>query len=221
MSTFQATYSGVLNQFLQLKVVDVQTETLPTRESYPTRIELSHERSITDLCAKFSIDTDKQAPRSPMTEGLSLPISPPDAIDSDLVNFLRSVGFKPNVGLYTFDNDDADTNFTTFLYGLTHVLFPISYSEASKLLDLDHDHEFYHVAINELLFCILPHVLRGNAPYIYHECARVHPDDGRYALQRLRYEVEGIPDADDMRFWTKMRATRIDETKDPAPQLDL
>ncbi|KAK3242157.1 hypothetical protein CYMTET_48129 [Cymbomonas tetramitiformis] len=54
MSTFQATYSGVLNQFLQLRV-DVQTETLPTGESYPTRIELSHERSITDLTIRPDI----------------------------------------------------------------------------------------------------------------------------------------------------------------------
>ncbi|KAK3267784.1 hypothetical protein CYMTET_23682 [Cymbomonas tetramitiformis] len=90
MSTFQATYSGVLNQFLQLRV-DVQTETLPTGESYPTRIELSHERSITDLCAKFSIDTDKQPPRSPMAEGLSLPIPPPDTIDRSIETPLRSL----------------------------------------------------------------------------------------------------------------------------------
>ncbi|KAK3281091.1 hypothetical protein CYMTET_11095 [Cymbomonas tetramitiformis] len=88
--TFQATYSGVLNQFLQLRV-DVQTETLPTGESYPTRIELSHERSITDLCAKFSIDTDKQPPRSPMAEGLSLPIPPPDTIDRSIETPLRSL----------------------------------------------------------------------------------------------------------------------------------
>ncbi|KAK3242488.1 hypothetical protein CYMTET_47832 [Cymbomonas tetramitiformis] len=78
--------------------------------------------------------------------------------------------------------------------------------EAAKLRDLEHDHEFYHVTANELKFCILPHPLRGNPLSVYHECARSHPADGRYAHQRLRYdEVEGVPDAEGMRYWTQLR----------------
>ncbi|KAK3234721.1 hypothetical protein CYMTET_55039 [Cymbomonas tetramitiformis] len=73
--------------------------------------------------------------------------------------------------------------------------------------------------MNEILFCLLPHPLRGSALTLYHECARSHPADGRYALQRLRYEVEGVPGADGMRYWTQMRAVVISETVDPAPQL--
>ncbi|KAK3256721.1 hypothetical protein CYMTET_34157 [Cymbomonas tetramitiformis] len=98
-------------------------------------------------------------------------------------------------------------------------MFPISYAESAKLLDLEHDHDFYHSAVNEILFCLLPHPLRGNALSVYHECARTHPADGRYALQRLRYEVEGVPDADGMRYWTQMRAIVLSETVDPAPKL--
>ncbi|KAK3242971.1 hypothetical protein CYMTET_47358 [Cymbomonas tetramitiformis] len=91
---------------------------------------------------------------------------------------------------YTLDTATADVDFNALLSGLAHVLYPVSYSEAAKLLDLEHDHDFYHVTINEILFSILPHPLRGNALSVYHECARHHPADGRYALQRLRYEVE-------------------------------
>ncbi|KAK3285401.1 hypothetical protein CYMTET_6994 [Cymbomonas tetramitiformis] len=137
---------------------------------------------------------------------------------SDLVNFLKSTGFKLPAG-YTLDNATADTDFAAFTAGLAHVMFPISYAESAKLLDLEHDHDFYHSTVNEILFCLLPHPLRGNALSVYHECARTHPVDGRYALQRLRYEVEGVPDADGMRYWTQMRAIVLSETVDPAPQL--
>ncbi|KAK3241318.1 hypothetical protein CYMTET_48911 [Cymbomonas tetramitiformis] len=137
---------------------------------------------------------------------------------SDLVHFLKSTGFKLPNG-FTFDNDTADADFASLTAGLGHVMFPISYNEATKLLDLEHEYEFYHVTMNEILFCLLPHPLRGSALTLYHECARSHPADGRYALQRLRYEVEGVPDADGMRYWTQMRAIVISETVDPAPQL--
>ncbi|KAK3273222.1 hypothetical protein CYMTET_18530 [Cymbomonas tetramitiformis] len=141
---------------------------------------------------------------------------------NDLVTYLKSIGFKLQTG-YILDSENADIDFTALVSGLSHVLFPVSYYEASKLLDLEHDHDdFYHITINELLFCIvIPHALRGNALYIYHECARSHPADGRLALQRLRSEVEGVPASDDMRFWTRMRATRLDNTNDPAPQLSI
>ncbi|KAK3265195.1 hypothetical protein CYMTET_26105 [Cymbomonas tetramitiformis] len=124
------------------------------------------------------------------------------------------------LGGYTLDNDTADADFAALTAGLAHVMFPISYAESAKLLDLEHKHDFYHSTMNEILFCILPHPLRGNALSVrYHECARTHPADGRYALQRLRYEVEGVPDADGMRYWTQMRAITLSETVDPAPQL--
>ncbi|KAK3259242.1 hypothetical protein CYMTET_31757 [Cymbomonas tetramitiformis] len=137
---------------------------------------------------------------------------------SDLVSFLKSAGFKLPTG-YTLDNATADADFAAFTTGLAHVMFPISYAESAKLLDLEHDYDFYHSTVNEILFCLLPHPLRGNALSVYHECARTHPADGRYALQRLRYEVEGVPDADGMRYWTQMRAIILSETVDPAPQL--
>ncbi|KAK3275074.1 hypothetical protein CYMTET_16776 [Cymbomonas tetramitiformis] len=56
---------------------------------------------------------------------------------------------------------------------------------------------------------------------LYQESARVHPRDGRCALQRLRYHVEATTDPDTFRFWTKLRDTKIDETADPAPQLTV
>ncbi|KAK3270984.1 hypothetical protein CYMTET_20645 [Cymbomonas tetramitiformis] len=141
--------------------------------------------------------------------------------DSDLLTYLKSTGLKLVAG-YTFDTAAADVDFNALLSGLAHVLYPVSYNEAAKLLDLEHDHEFYYVTVNEsLIFCILPHPLRGNALIVYHECARSHPADGSYALQRLRYEVEGGPDADGMRYWTQLRAVVLTETGDPAPQLAL
>ncbi|KAK3272143.1 hypothetical protein CYMTET_19543 [Cymbomonas tetramitiformis] len=140
---------------------------------------------------------------------------------SDLLSFLKSTGLKMPAG-FTLDTATADVDFNALLSGLAHVLYPVSYHEAAKLLDLEHDHEFYHVTINEILFSILPHPLRGNALSVYHECARHHPADGRYALQRLRYEVEGVPDSDGMRFWTQLRAVVLTEIEvDPAPQLAL
>ncbi|KAK3232989.1 hypothetical protein CYMTET_56685 [Cymbomonas tetramitiformis] len=139
---------------------------------------------------------------------------------SDLMSFLKSTGLKMPAG-FTLDTATADVDFSALLSGLAHVLYPVSYHEAAKLLDLEHDHEFYHVTVNELLFSILPHPLRGNALSVFHECARHHPADGRYALQRLRYEVEGVPDSDGMRFWTQLRAVVLTEIEDPAPQLAL
>ncbi|KAK3284991.1 hypothetical protein CYMTET_7380 [Cymbomonas tetramitiformis] len=89
----------------------------------------------------------------------------------------------------------------------------------SKILDLEHDYDFYHVVLNEIVFTVLPVVLRGTALALYTEAALSHPVDGRYILRRLRYEVEGVPDSDTDRFWEKMRATIIDENTDPALQL--
>ncbi|KAK3269012.1 hypothetical protein CYMTET_22518 [Cymbomonas tetramitiformis] len=92
--------------------------------------------------------------------------------------------------------------------------------EVAKLLDLYHDYDAFHVTINDLLYTMLPHVLRGNAVALYHvHCEGDVPGDGRYILQCLRYEVEGVPDPDTDRFWLKLRSTILDETLDPAPQL--
>ncbi|KAK3275632.1 hypothetical protein CYMTET_16247 [Cymbomonas tetramitiformis] len=54
---------------------------------------------------------------------------------------------------------------------------------------------------------------------MYEESAHVHPHDGRNALQRLRFHVEGIGEPDTYRFWVRLRAVIIDETVEPAPQL--
>ncbi|KAK3238999.1 hypothetical protein CYMTET_51038 [Cymbomonas tetramitiformis] len=137
---------------------------------------------------------------------------------ADLLRFLRASGFKDTVG-YTFDNAGAEADFNILLSGLRHVLFPINYKEVAKRLDVEHDYDAYHVTVNELLFAILPSVLRGNALSLYHEVSITNPGDGRFALHRLRYEVEGVPDPDTDRFWLKLRSTIIDETTDPAPQL--
>ncbi|KAK3285636.1 hypothetical protein CYMTET_6766 [Cymbomonas tetramitiformis] len=122
------------------------------------------------------------------------------AYSTDLVTVLKSGGFNPKTGL-TLDNEEAESDFTVLLAGLGHVLFPISYAEFSKLLDLENDHEFYHITLNEILFTILPVVLRGTALALYHEAVRSHPADGRY--------------------WSKLRASVVDEDSDPAPQLTV
>ncbi|KAK3248411.1 hypothetical protein CYMTET_42123 [Cymbomonas tetramitiformis] len=137
---------------------------------------------------------------------------------TDIITVLRPGGFNPKNG-FTLDNDSADANFAALLAALRHVLFPVSFPEFSKLLDLEHDYDFYHVVLNEIIFTVLPIVLRGTALALYSEAARSHPGDGRYILQRLRYEVEGVPDSDTDRFWVKMRSTIINENDDPAPQL--
>ncbi|KAK3263027.1 hypothetical protein CYMTET_28149 [Cymbomonas tetramitiformis] len=137
---------------------------------------------------------------------------------TDIVTILRPGGFRPKNG-FTLDNDSADTDFTALLAAMRHVLYPVSFTEFSKLLDLEHDYDFYHVVLNEIIFTILPVLLRGTALALYSEAARSHPGDGRYVLQRLRFEVEGVPDSDTDRHWVKMRAVIIDEHKDPAPQL--
>ncbi|KAK3235424.1 hypothetical protein CYMTET_54377 [Cymbomonas tetramitiformis] len=94
-----------------------------------------------------------------------------------------------------------------------------TFEPLTLILDLEHDYEFYHVTLNEILFTVLPSVLRGNALAIFHEVAEDHPTDGRFALQRLWYDVEGVPDADRNRFWGEIRNTILDETVDPAHQL--
>ncbi|KAK3261117.1 hypothetical protein CYMTET_29965 [Cymbomonas tetramitiformis] len=90
-----------------------------------------------------------------------------------------------------------------------------------KLLDLDYEYEVYHLTLNELLCVALPTVLRGTALSLYEEPSFVHPHDGRCALQRLRFHVEGIGGPDAHRFWVRLRAIILDETDDPAPQRPL
>ncbi|KAK3288984.1 hypothetical protein CYMTET_3565 [Cymbomonas tetramitiformis] len=48
---------------------------------------------------------------------------------------------------YTFDNTTADVAFHTLLASLAHVMYPVSYHEAAKLLDLEHDYDFYYLAL--------------------------------------------------------------------------
>ncbi|KAK3282565.1 hypothetical protein CYMTET_9705 [Cymbomonas tetramitiformis] len=71
MNTFTATYSGVINQFLQLKI-DVTTKVNDNGDSVPVKIDISNERSIEHLAAKFQINAAKQQPRSLMLEGLNI-----------------------------------------------------------------------------------------------------------------------------------------------------
>ncbi|KAK3287409.1 hypothetical protein CYMTET_5083 [Cymbomonas tetramitiformis] len=93
-------------------------------------------------------------------------------------------------------------------------------ANSTKLLDLDFEYAEYHLTLNELIYVVLPIVLRGTALSLYYEeSAYVYPHDGRCALQRLRYHVEGIGDPDTHRFWVRLRAVVIDETIEPAPQL--
>ncbi|KAK3237088.1 hypothetical protein CYMTET_52814 [Cymbomonas tetramitiformis] len=128
----------------------------------------------------------------------------------ELCRLLRTYGYKAASGL-SLDGEDAETDFTVLLANLAHVLSPISHFEFDE----------YHMALNELIFVILPTVLRGTALALQEESARVYPHDGRAALQRLRFHVEGIGDPDSNRYWTKLRALIIDESNDPAPQLTV
>ncbi|KAK3236113.1 hypothetical protein CYMTET_53719 [Cymbomonas tetramitiformis] len=89
-TNFKSTYSGILQQFLQLKI-DVRTTPDSTGLVYPIRIDVSHERCIIDLCTKFDINTDKPASRSPMAEGLSLPIPQPEYVDRSIETPVRSL----------------------------------------------------------------------------------------------------------------------------------
>ncbi|KAK3284937.1 hypothetical protein CYMTET_7434 [Cymbomonas tetramitiformis] len=97
---------------------------------------------------------------------------------------------------FTLDTETADTDFAVLLSALRHVLYPVSFPEFFKLLDLEHNYDFYHVVLTEIIFTVLPIVLRGTALSLYSEAARSHPGDGRYILQRIRYEIEGVPDSD-------------------------
>ncbi|KAK3239339.1 hypothetical protein CYMTET_50721 [Cymbomonas tetramitiformis] len=137
---------------------------------------------------------------------------------ADIIAVLRPGGYHPKHG-YTLDTETADTDFNALIAAFRHVLYPVSFPEFSKLLDLEHDYDYYHVVLNEIIFTVLPIVLRGTALALYTEAARSHPGDGRYILQRLRYEVEGVPDSDSDRFWVKMRSIIINEPDDPSPQL--
>ncbi|KAK3243822.1 hypothetical protein CYMTET_46547 [Cymbomonas tetramitiformis] len=112
-------------------------------------------------------------------------------------------------------------DFAVLLTNLSHVLGPIAHDEFDKLLDLDHEYPVYHVALNELIYTILHTVLRGLALSLYEESARVHPYDGRCALQRIRFQVEGIVDLDSKRSWLRLRKTIVDETVDPTTQLSV
>ncbi|KAK3239092.1 hypothetical protein CYMTET_50953 [Cymbomonas tetramitiformis] len=93
---------------------------------------------------------------------------------TDIVTILRPGGSNPKNG-FTLDNDSADTDFTALLAAFRHVLYLVSFTEFSKLLDLEHDYDFYHVVLNEIIFTILPVLLRGTALSLYSEAARSDP----------------------------------------------
>ncbi|KAK3250012.1 hypothetical protein CYMTET_40579 [Cymbomonas tetramitiformis] len=122
---------------------------------------------------------------------------------------------QSNVGL-TLDTADAESDFAVLLDNMKHVFGPISRDEILRLLDLDYEYDKYHLTLNELIYGVLVTVLLGTALVLYEESAHVHPHDGRCALQRLRFHVEGIGDPDTCRFWVRLRAIIIDETVEPA-----
>ncbi|KAK3277986.1 hypothetical protein CYMTET_14044 [Cymbomonas tetramitiformis] len=94
---------------------------------------------------------------------------------------------------------------------MAHVFGPISRDEFVKLLDPDNEYTDYHVVLNELNYAVLPTVLRSTALILYEESAEVQPRDGRCALQRLRFHVEGIGDPDAHRIWVRLRAVVLDD----------
>ncbi|KAK3235444.1 hypothetical protein CYMTET_54338 [Cymbomonas tetramitiformis] len=181
----------------------------------PTPGSTPEKRRIATMASQRSTPTSSRPAPSPFEF-----FNDPSVLVSTLVELGREEEFAENLS-YAFAYSTDLSDFTVLLAGLGHVLFPISYAEFSKLLDLENDHEFYHITLNEILFTILPVVLRGTALALYHEAARSHPVDGRYVLQRLRYEVEGVPDPDTDRYWSKLRASVVDEDSDPAPQLTV
>jgi len=93
MDTFTATYSGVINQFLQLKI-DVTTKVNDNGDSVPVKIDISNERSIEHLAEKFQINTKKQQPRSPMIEGLNIQVPDAESIDRSIETPVRSIVYS-------------------------------------------------------------------------------------------------------------------------------
>ncbi|KAK3278360.1 hypothetical protein CYMTET_13699 [Cymbomonas tetramitiformis] len=183
--------------------------------SRPTPIS----RSATS--AEFHADSDvwvstpvRASQREEFTDKLDFAFS----YGEELSKLLCAHGFKPKIGI-TLDTPEAESDFAVLLANMSHVFGPVSRDEFLKLVDLDNEYEVYHLTLNELIYIVLPTVLRGTALTLYEESSLVHPHDGRCALQRLRYHVEGIGDPDPHRFWVRLRAVVIDETIEPAPQL--
>ncbi|KAK3270689.1 hypothetical protein CYMTET_20926 [Cymbomonas tetramitiformis] len=115
-----------------------------------------------------------------------------------------------------------DTYPEQLAYSFTYPSDLIAVLRAGGFNQKDGDCDFYHVVLNNILFTGLPVVIRGTALALYHEAARSHPGrGGRYVLQRLRCDGEGVPDSDPDRHWIKMRAVTLCEGKDPNPQLTV
>ncbi|KAK3233857.1 hypothetical protein CYMTET_55874 [Cymbomonas tetramitiformis] len=89
---------------------------------------------------------------------------------ADIIAVLRPGGYNPKHG-YTLDTETADTDFNALIAAFRHVLYPVSFPEFSKLLDLEHDYDYYHMVLNEIIFTVLPIVLRGTALALYTEAA--------------------------------------------------
>ncbi|KAK3285025.1 hypothetical protein CYMTET_7351 [Cymbomonas tetramitiformis] len=98
MSTFTTTYSGVPNQFLQLKI-DIDTTIDATGNAVPVKIGISNKCSIEHLVNQFNINTTKQPPLSPMTEGLSITAPSANNIVKSLERPLRSLVYSLLCGL--------------------------------------------------------------------------------------------------------------------------
>ncbi|KAK3238996.1 hypothetical protein CYMTET_51035 [Cymbomonas tetramitiformis] len=88
----------------------------------------------------------------------------------ELAKLLRAHGFKSNVGI-TLDGPEAESDFAVLLANLSHVFGPISRDEIMKLLDLDFEYSEYHLTLNELIYAVLPTLLRGTALTLYEESA--------------------------------------------------
>ncbi|KAK3284204.1 hypothetical protein CYMTET_8132 [Cymbomonas tetramitiformis] len=99
------------------------------------------------------------------------------AYGEELAKLLRAHGFKSTVGL-TLDGPEAESDFAVLLANMAHVFGPIARDEILKLLDLDFEYEEYHLTlINELIYGVLPTVLRGTALSLYEESTHLAVSD--------------------------------------------
>ncbi|KAK3239004.1 hypothetical protein CYMTET_51043 [Cymbomonas tetramitiformis] len=80
----------------------------------------------------------------------------------ELAKLLRTHGFKSSVGL-TLDGPEAESDFAVLLANMAHVFGPVSRDDVAKLLNLDNEYTDYHIVLNELVYAVLPTVLRSTA----------------------------------------------------------
>ncbi|KAK3257862.1 hypothetical protein CYMTET_33067 [Cymbomonas tetramitiformis] len=95
------------------------------------------------------------------------------AYGEELAKLIRTHGFKSSVGL-TLDGPDAESDCAVLLANMAHVFGPVSRDDVAKLLDLDNEYSDYHVVLNELVYAVLPTVLRSRTSLtLYEESAEL------------------------------------------------